>query len=344
MLDDLLRAGLKLVVCGSAAGDRSAQLGQYYAGPGNKFWRTMARVGLTPRRLTPGEAGLLPDLGIGLTDLVKDQSGPDSGIEFGGESRELLRRKMQELQPDILCFNGKRAAKEFLRSTTVEYGLQPQRIGATRLFVAPSTSAAANGSWDPAWWDKLAALLRSTTSSGVDPLREPVKILETERLLMRCLLPSDLDDLYALYRDPVIRRYFPEGTLTRDETKEELEWFLNGHPDHPELGLWATIHKADDRFIGRCGLLPWTIGQHAEVEVAYLLAKEYWGQGLATEAARALVGYGVERLHLSRLICLILPGNQASLRVAASIGMTFEKELQDEHGSLLLYSMRPRPG
>ena len=153
MLDDLLRAGLKLVVCGSAAGDRSAQLGQYYAGPGNKFWRTMARVGLTPRRLTPGEAGLLPDLGIGLTDLVKDQSGPDSGIEFGGESRELLRRKMQELQPDILCFNGKRAAKEFLRSTTVEYGLQPQRIGATRLFVAPSTSAAANGSWDPAWWD-----------------------------------------------------------------------------------------------------------------------------------------------------------------------------------------------
>jgi RimJ/RimL family protein N-acetyltransferase/G:T/U-mismatch repair DNA glycosylase len=344
VLDDLLRAGLKLVVCGSAAGDRSAQLGQYYAGPGNKFWRTMARVGLTPRRLTPGEAGLLPDLGIGLTDLVKDQSGPDSGIEFGGESRELLRRKMQELQPDILCFNGKRAAKEFLRSTTVEYGLQPQRIGATRLFVAPSTSAAANGSWDPAWWDKLAALLRLTTSSGVDPLREPVKILETERLLMRCLLPSDLDDLYALYRDPVIRRYFPEGTLTRDETKEELEWFLNGHPDHPELGLWATIHKADDRFIGRCGLLPWTIGQHAEVEVAYLLAKEYWGQGLATEAARALVGYGVERLHLSRLICLILPGNQASLRVAASIGMTFEKELQDEHGSLLLYSMRPRPG
>jgi [ribosomal protein S5]-alanine N-acetyltransferase len=55
---------------------------------------------------------------------------------------------------------------------------------------------------------------------------------------MRRLVASDLDDLYALYRDPVIRRYFPEGTLTLEETREELEWFLNGHPDHPELGLW----------------------------------------------------------------------------------------------------------
>ncbi len=250
---------------------------------------------------------------------------------------------MQELQPDVLCFNGKRTAKEFLRATTVEYGVQPQRIGATRLYVAPSTSAAANGSWDPAWWQALADLVRSPAGTAVDPRHEPLKVLETERLLMRRLLPSDLDDLYALYRDPEIRRYFPEGTLTRAETKEELEWFLNGHPDHPELGLWATIHKVDDRFIGRCGLLPWTIEQDAEVEVAYLLAKQYWGQGLATEAARALVGYGVERLHLSRLICLIVPGNQASLRVAASIGMTFEKELQDEDGSLLLYSMRPGP-
>ncbi len=293
----------------------------------------MARVGLTPRQLAPGEARLLPDLGMGLTDLVKDQSGPDSGIAFGHESRELLRRKMQELQPDVLCFNGKRAAKEFLRTATVEYGLQPQGIGATRLFVAPSTSAAANGSWYPAWWQALADLVGSTAGTAVDPRREPLKVLETERLLMRHLVPSDLDDLYALYRDPEIRRYFPEGTLTRDETKEELEWFLNGHPDHPELGLWATIHKADDRFIGRCGLLPWTIGQHAEVEVAYLLAKEYWGQGLATEAARALVGYGVEHLHLSRLICLIVPGNEASLRVAASIGMTFERNCRMSTGA-----------
>ncbi len=165
-----------------------------------------------------------------------------------------------------------------------------------------------------------------------------MKILETRRLILRHLLPSDLDSLFALYRDPEIRRYFPEGTLTYEETKEELEWFLNGHPAHPELGLWATIHKETGEFIGRCGLLPWTIEERPEVEVAYLLAKEYWGQGLGTEAAQAIVQYAFEQLKLSRLICMIYPENQASVKVARNIGMTLEKEMEDDKGPFLLYS------
>jgi ribosomal-protein-alanine N-acetyltransferase len=165
-----------------------------------------------------------------------------------------------------------------------------------------------------------------------------MKILETHRLLFRRLRLADLDSLYALYRDPDIRRYFPEGTLTYEETKEELEWFLNGHPAQPELGLWATIHKETNRFIGRCGLLPWTIEQRPEVEVAYLLAKEYWGQGLGTEAARAIARYGFEQLQLARLICLIDPENQASRQVASKIGMVFEREIEDQFGRALLYA------
>lgn len=165
-----------------------------------------------------------------------------------------------------------------------------------------------------------------------------MKILETERLILRRLLPEDLDDLFALYRDPEIRRYFPEGTLTYEETQEELEWFLNGHPEHPELGLWATIHKETHQFIGRCGLLPWTIDGQYDVEVAYLLSKAYWRQGLGTEVARAILNYGFEQLHLSRLICLIDPDNQASIKVAQNIGMTLEKMSQDESGSFLVYA------
>ena len=165
-----------------------------------------------------------------------------------------------------------------------------------------------------------------------------MKILETKRLVLRHLEPSDLDSLFALYSDPEVRRYFPEGTLTYEETKQELEWFLNGHPEHPELGLWATVHKGSNRFIGRCGLLPWTIDQRPEVEVAYMLAKEYWGQGLGTEAAQAVLDYGFEILDLSRLICLIDRDNLASIRVAEKIGMTFEKEGRDDKGPYLLYS------
>lgn len=168
------------------------------------------------------------------------------------------------------------------------------------------------------------------------------KIVETKRLIFRRLIPDDLEALFALYSDPEVRRYFPEGTLTYEETKEELEWFLNGHPAHPELGLWATIHKETGEFIGRCGLLPWTIEDRPEVEVAYMLAKAYWGQGLGTEAAQAILDYGFEELHLSRLICLIDAENQASQKVAQKIGMTFEKEVDDGKGPALLYSTSKR--
>lgn len=166
-----------------------------------------------------------------------------------------------------------------------------------------------------------------------------MKILETERLILRRLVPQDLDALYALYRDPLLRRYFPEGTLTLAETREELEWFLNGHPHHPELGLWATILKENGQFIGRCGLLPWTIDDQFEVEIAYLLAREHWGQGLASEAARGIANYAHQELGLTRLVCLIDRDNVASIRVAEKTGMTFEKEGLDDKGPYLLYTM-----
>ena len=165
-----------------------------------------------------------------------------------------------------------------------------------------------------------------------------MKILESDRLILRRLKIEDLDHLYALYRDPEIRQFFPEGVLTYEETKEELTYFLNGHPQYPELGLWATIHKESGKFMGRCGLLPWTINGRNEVEVAYLIDKAYWGQGFGTEAAAAILTYGMETLQLSRLVCLIDADNVSSIKVAEKIGMRFEREGEDELGPFLLYA------
>jgi len=152
-------------------------------------------------------------------------------------------------------------------------------------------------------------------------------ILETSRLKLRHLKSDDLDELFALYQDPEIRRYFPDGVKNYEDTKEELEWFLNGHPEHPELGLWATIHKESCKFIGRCGLLPWEIDGKLEIEVAYLLDKNFWHQGLATEAAMGILAYAFENLNLSRIICLMDPDNIASQKVAKRIGMTLERKV-----------------
>jgi RimJ/RimL family protein N-acetyltransferase len=167
-------------------------------------------------------------------------------------------------------------------------------------------------------------------------------ILETKRLLLRHQVIEDLDDLWALYCNPNITKYIPDAPRSRAEAQEELEWHMHGHPKHPELGLWATIYKESGKFIGRCGLLPWTMEGQYDVEVAYTIAEEYWGQGLGSEAAEAILKYGFEKLNLSRLICLIDAENIASQKVAEKIGMTFEKEGQDEMGPFQIYSINKK--
>ena len=164
-------------------------------------------------------------------------------------------------------------------------------------------------------------------------------IVETERLELRPLTMDDLDALALIYRDQEVRKYFPEGTLTYEQTREELEWIIDVYYGQHGFGLWATTHKQSNEFIGRCGLLPWTIDGRSEVEVAYLLAKAYWGRGLGTEAARAILAYGFEELQLSRLVCLIDPGNEASINVALKIGMRVEREAEIDGEQTLIYSV-----
>lgn len=169
MLDDLLSDGLRLVVCGTAAGARSARLKQYYAGPGNRFWSVLAETGLTSRELRPHEAAKLLDHGIGLTDVVKGQSGADSSLVWHKASPDDVREKMLAMQPRWLCFNGKRAAQVFFGAKDVDYGVQSVCVDRTRLFVAPSTSGAARGYWDPAYWHELATLVAASCAIDEAP-------------------------------------------------------------------------------------------------------------------------------------------------------------------------------
>jgi len=164
-------------------------------------------------------------------------------------------------------------------------------------------------------------------------------ILETSRLLLRHLEPADLPTMFQLYRDPEIRQFFPDGTRTLQETQAELEWFLHGHPRHPELGLWATVEKKTGTFVGRCGLLPWNIGDRLEVELAFLIDKTRWGQGFATEASQGIIEYARAKLGLHRLICLVMPGNERSVAIATKVGMHFEREYTDDYGPCHIYAM-----
>lgn len=160
ILPDVLGHGLSAVFCGSAASRASARAGAYYACPGNRFWPTLHRTGLTPRLIEPGEFRTVLAFGIGLTDMAKSASGGDAELPAGADDAAALRRKIEAFRPAILAFVGKRAAQVFL-GRAAGYGPQAETIGSTRLYVLPSPSGAARRWWDERWWRELAALSAS---------------------------------------------------------------------------------------------------------------------------------------------------------------------------------------
>lgn len=165
VLPDLLRPGLRLVFCGTAAGERSAREGAYYAHPGNLFWRALYEAGITPRLFAPAEFPALLDLGIGLTDLAKRHSGNDADLPRDAFDVPALIAKIERLQPRLLAFASKTAARAALGRPVAIYGPQPERIGIAAIHVLPSPSGQARGHWDLAPWRQLARCLGTAAAS-----------------------------------------------------------------------------------------------------------------------------------------------------------------------------------
>lgn len=156
VLPDVLQPGLILVFCGTAAGKRSAAERAYYAHPGNLFWRALFEAGITPRLFTPHEYPLLPEHGIGLTDLAKRHSGNDDELPNDAFDVPALVAKIERFAPRLLAFTSKNAARAVLGRALTGYGLQNDCIGDTRLFVLPSPSGQARGHWALEPWRTLA--------------------------------------------------------------------------------------------------------------------------------------------------------------------------------------------
>ncbi|MEB3204917.1 MAG: mismatch-specific DNA-glycosylase [Candidatus Sericytochromatia bacterium] len=157
VLPDLLRPGLRLVFCGTAAGHHSARRQAYYAGPGNRFWPTLHQVGLTPVRMAPEDYGLVLDLGIGLTDLAKYVAGADADLDISDYDVPGLEARIAGAGPGVLAFTSKQAAKVALGRREVAYGLVPDmRFAGCEVHVLPSPSGRATAWWHPGPWQALA--------------------------------------------------------------------------------------------------------------------------------------------------------------------------------------------
>ncbi|HEX7186102.1 MAG TPA: GNAT family N-acetyltransferase [Thermoanaerobaculia bacterium] len=165
-----------------------------------------------------------------------------------------------------------------------------------------------------------------------------VPILETQRLRLRPFRRSDLDDYAELYADPEILRYLGAGTEPWDRGRAGRHLaFVLGHWQLEGCGEWAMEHRETGAFVGVVGFSApegWP-----GLELAWILARRYWGHGYATEGALAALRCAFLDWHKERVISLIHPENRASIRVAERLGETLQDRIEHFGRGMLCYGI-----
>lgn len=164
-----------------------------------------------------------------------------------------------------------------------------------------------------------------------------IPTLVTERLRLRAFRKSDFDDYAALNADPDVTRYLGGGgTWDRGRSWRHLA-FLLGHWQLGGSGMWALEHKETGAFVGMAGFAEpegWP-----GCELAWTLARRWWGHGYATEGARAALDYAFTILKKDRVISLIQPENRASIRVAERLGQSLKGRIDHFGREMLCYGI-----
>ena len=144
-------------------------------------------------------------------------------------------------------------------------------------------------------------------------------ILESERLLLRKWGDEDVAAVEDIYLKPEVMEFIPGGVWSPDRTARVVARMRELDIEQG-FGFYPVLLKSLGKIIGHCGL--GFLEQTPEVEVAYVLDSRYWGQGYASEAAKAMIAHGFSRLNISRIVAVAFPQNVRSIGVMRSIGMT----------------------
>jgi RimJ/RimL family protein N-acetyltransferase len=148
--------------------------------------------------------------------------------------------------------------------------------------------------------------------------------IETARLRLRMFRPADLDRMCEITSDPEVTRFIGYGVpLTREETQTNLNMIMNAFRRRG-YGRWALERRDTGALIGYCGLS--SGNPEVGIEVAYMLAREEWGRGLAVEAGRASLRYGFEALRVDSVAGLTFHDNARSRAVLERLGMRFVRD------------------
>ncbi len=145
-------------------------------------------------------------------------------------------------------------------------------------------------------------------------------MIETERFILRKFIEKDVDAVFAMRADADVMQFIREP----QKRQEAINWIklVSSKWESRKVGLCAVILKETNEFVGWCGL--WVLAETDEIEVGYAIAKRFWRNGFAYEAAQAALNYGFSTLNLPKIVACANPLNEVSQAVMKKLGMTFD--------------------
>ena len=162
--------------------------------------------------------------------------------------------------------------------------------------------------------------------------------LETERLILREIVPEDVEAFFAMDSNPEVVKYVGIQPLTDISQSAEMIKSIRNQYTENGIGRWAVIRKEDGKLVGWSGLkLIKEINNHQNIhDLGYRFTPEYWGKGYATEGAKAVLDYGFNQISLPEIVSFTVPMNLRSIRVMEKIGMVRDLDGDFNHTKIAL--------
>jgi RimJ/RimL family protein N-acetyltransferase len=154
-------------------------------------------------------------------------------------------------------------------------------------------------------------------------------VIQSQRLLLREFKEVDWQAVHRYASDPEVVRFMDWGPNTENETKAFVSRSISSQKEKPRRKYTLAITlKGDNKIIGSCGICV-VSSENKEGWIGYCLSRQLWRNGYATEAAKALLGFGFQGLGLHRIFATVDPANLASINVLEKIGMQLEGHLRE---------------
>lgn len=163
---------------------------------------------------------------------------------------------------------------------------------------------------------------------------EEKKVIHTKRLFMRKPLIEDVEQFYSILKEEAIGKWLAKSSgMSKEEAKDYVIQLIS-HWEQYDFGVWLLVNRNTGELLGHCGLRK--IDETGEIEIMYLLDPEYWGNGYASEAAKASIQYAKEMMNVKRIIARVKVANENSKKLLRNLGFTYTHDV-DHSGRLLSY-------